>query len=366
MCCYAGSADCDTGGCNDPSNWCSQGQANCAMCSREGAIEQGGAHRLARLMSCEADPSESDLHPSNGPGYRGDPATMINGTEKPHRSEWPEGEAPQCCWGGCGSCVDTYAYCSESPAQCESCNTNMTDDELLNASVAAFNAYTNQLPPVYHMCPGGLEAEDESEVWVPEGHEYHCCWNDDCGACDLDWCSVSFDQCGQCQGIMKACPIGSSTETLAPGADIPAIDEFGMEWWCCWAGECGDHCSKPGTIDGDWCLESSSNCGECAGSVTKCELPPPPMLEVGDIISEHVAPDGSSWKCCIEPATCGQCYTDDEWCALSIENCDACNGATVACPDDRRLVHEKVIGMATTSATLSSVLLISGLVALTH
>merc|ERR1712160_20115 len=108
-------------------------------------------------------------------------ATMINGTEKPHRSEWP--------------------------AQCESCNTNMTDDELLNASVAAFNAYTNQLPPVYHMCPGGLEAEDESEVWVPEGHEYHCCWNDDCGACDLDWCSVSFDQCG-------------------------------------------DHCSKPGTIDG--------------------------------------------------------------------------------------------------------------------
>merc|ERR1712160_154227 len=89
-------------------------------------------------------------------------------------------------------------------------------------------------------------------------------------------------------------------------------------------------------------------------------------IEVGDNISEHVAPDGSSWKCCIEPATCGQCYTDDEWCALSIENCDACNGATVACPDDRRLVHEKVIGMATTSATLSSVLLISGLVALTH
>merc|ERR1711957_752189 len=269
---------------------------NCAMCSREGAIEQGGAHRLARLMSCEPDPSESELHPSNGPGYRGDPATMINGTEKPHRSEWPEGEAPQCCWGGCGSCVDTYAYCSESPAQC-----------------------------------------------------------------------------GQCQGIMKACPIGSSTETLPPGADIPAIDEFGMEWWCCWAGECGDHCSKPGTIDGDWCLASSSNCGECAGSVAKCELPPPPMLEVGDNISEHVAPDGSSWKCCIEQATCGQCYpgllsalNDQSWCAESIDNCNQCNGGVVACPDDRRLVHEKAIGLATTSATLSSVLLLVGLVALVH
>merc|ERR1712241_498344 len=160
---------------------------------------------------------------------------------------------------------------------------------------------------------------------------------------------------------MGICDGGEVTQTLEVGAVVPVGDAVpqGKQWQCCWDAQCGTTtCNEPGS----WCSQTTEQCDQCAGSITLCDIPPPPTLAPGEFTESELAallPADSKWTCCPDDPCDTNCYSEANWCGVSNTNCRQCNAVMHACPLDRRLVHESSLSMAASSSVLPVLALMS-------